>query len=382
MEIIAQYPYAFDEDNNLVPAGELVFGYQYTRGYRCPFCGQPMYPVEGYWCFSHGSGQCDLNSYISSTAKAILSQRLFNRKAPFKVGILSRRYCKFDSECTNDKRNCSNIPKKYSEFNLWEYYDLLVEELNTAISVGFSPYFRLKSSNPQRKDIYILVSNKSMPINPHSFEGYQVIEFVVNEVKDLNFFDERNVFKQGPKIRFHNFKDLPMTPEMIVDELSQIKRQDASNAVERGLPSCINGDTVSKASKNCKRYVLYEGGKFKCFELKKGDPSGHDPSAIMDITYYTNYFKGFDPGKILAQKDRRARFCNYCEYCKTSARDTTWCDIRQNGWTKHGTFDKLKGTTCPKFMWRRSIAAVDWDFGDIKPTAGKDYIIWKNPKLK
>ena len=382
MEIIAQYPYAFDEDNNLVPAGELVFGYQYTRGYRCPFCGQPMYPVEGYWCFSHGSGRCDLDSYISSTAKAILLRRLFNRKSPFKVGILSRRYCKFDFECTNDKRNCSNIPKKYNEFNLLEYYDLPVEELNTSISVGFSPYFRLKSSNPQRKDIYVLVSNKSILVNPKSLEGYQVIEFVVNELKDLKFIDESKVFKQGPKIRFHNFKDRPMTPEMIVDELSQIKRQDASNAVEHGLPSCMNGATVSKASKNCKRYILYKGGKFKCFELKKGDPSGHDSSAIMDITYYTNYFKGFDPLKILAQKDKRARFCNYCEYCKTSSLNDTWCAMRKNGSSRKGTFDKTKGTSCYEFMWRRSSAAVDWDTGDVKPQRDKDYSIWINPLYK
>ena len=67
----------------------------------------------------------------------------------------------------------------------------------------------------------------------------------------------------------------------------------------------------------------------------------------MDITYNTNYFKGFDPAKELARKDWRARFCDYCDYCLASSRGTIWCDLKLNGWIAHKTFDRTKGPAKP-----------------------------------
>ena len=110
----------------------------------------------------------------------------------------------------------------------------------------------------------------------------------------------------------------------------------------------------------------------------------HDQLALMDITYYAGYFKDFDPGKYLAKKDRRARFCDYCEHCKISSTGKQWCDINKNGngWSRYGVFNKLKGTSCIDFLTRRTIPVVDWLGDDIKPVAGKDYFIWINPKFK
>ena len=44
-----------------------------------------------------------------------------------------------------------------------------------------------------------------------------------------------------------------------------------------------------------KRYVLYPDGHFNCFNLTETQACRHDSSSLMDITYNTNYFKGFDP---------------------------------------------------------------------------------------
>lgn len=308
---------------------------------------------------------CSNEAGILATAGQLIAMRFNARQKPFNVGIMSQRYCTNAKECKEVKRYCSNITQKYNEFNLLDHYDQPATLLGDD-----SPYdILLQSSNPRRKDIYIVVATNGHPFSLPKGAEEQVIEIRLKDATDLPRLESCRIFKQGPKVRFHNFKGRPITPDMLCMELKQLGKP---------TPSC------KVMSKNLprKRYALYPDGHFDCFELTDYQAQHHDAESLMDITYYTNYFKGFDPAKELARKDWRARFCDYCEHCLTSARDTTWCDIKLNGWTRHKTFDRTKGPTCPRFAWRYSSAAVDWIGEDIKPKEDIDYHIWKNPKFK
>lgn len=313
----------------------------------------------------HNTLDCNEEARILSLAEQIIVKRFNERLKPFTIGIMSHRYCSEADRCMEIKCYCNDITRKYNEFNLADYYD------HPAALLGAdSPYhIIISSSDPRRKDIYIVLSFMSKPfILPKNSEE-QVIEIRLNGRSDLPRLETCRIFKQGPKVRFYNFKNRPITPNMLCLEYKQLgKPLPPCNAVEQHLPR--------------KRYVLYPDGHFNCFELTETQACRHDSSSLMDITYNTNYFKGFDPAKELARKDWRARFCDYCDHCLTSSRGTIWCDLKLNGWTAHKTFDRTKGPACAKFVWRYSSAAVDWVGDDIKPKEGIDYRIWKNPLFK
>lgn len=308
---------------------------------------------------------CSNEANLLAAAAQIIARRFNERQKPFIIGIFSSRYCRDFGKCKEVKRYCSNLTQKYNEFNLLDHYDQPATLLGTD-----SPYdILLHSSNPRRKDIYIVVTTKPNPFTLSKDAKDQVLELRLKDASDLPRLESCRIFKQGPKVRFHNFKGRPITPDMLYMELKQLGKP---------TPPCkVMGKDLPR-----KRYILYPDGHFDCFELTDYQTQHHNANSLMDITWYTNYFKGFDPARELARKDWRARFCDYCEHCITTLRDTTWCDIKLNGWTKHKTFDRTKGPSCPEFVWRVSTAAVDWTGEDIKPKEGIDYHIWKNPIFK
>lgn len=364
MVVIDQYPCAFDENNNLVFIESAVNRYRDSITFHCPYCGSTMYPTYGGSTFAHKhNDNCDIDSFLLVAATHILATRFNSRRAPFKVGLMSKRYCKEAKLCKENKRNCAHIPQKYREFNLLDYYDLPATILDSN-----SPYrVLLQSSDKRRNNILIAFSTSSKQFELKGSQD-QIIEIHLRYFTDLKRLQSCSII-QGPSVRFYNFKDRPMTPEMICMEYKRLHKP---------LPPCksLSDDLPLK------RYVLYPDGQFDCFDIGYNGLNNHDPACLIDITYHTNYFKGFDPEKELARKYWRARFCNYCEHFKTSVRNTTWCEAKMNGNSKYGTFNRTKGPTCPEFIWRTNTAAVDWNSNDVQPKEGVDYHIWINPALK
>lgn len=365
MEVIEQYPCALDENNNLVFIDSAYSNrYRTVMSYHCPFCGTKMSPTYSGFAFAHArNDKCNLDLFLTVAANHIIAERFNSRRAPFKVGLMSKRYCKEAEFCKENKRNCAHIPQKYSEFNLLDYYDLPATILDSN-----SPYrVLLRSSDKRRRNILIVFSTNS---EQFEFKGSQdlIIEIRLRYITDLRRLQSCSVI-QGPLVRFYNFKDRPMTPEMICMEYKRLHKP---------LPPCksLSDDLPLK------RYVLYPDGQFDCFDIGYNGLNNHDPACLIDITYHTNYFKGFDPEKELARKYWRARFCNYCEHCKTSVRNTTWCEAKKNGNSKYDTFNRTKGPNCPEFIWRKNTAFVDWNSNDVKPQEGRDYHIWINPAFK
>ena len=149
MVLIDQYPCAFDENNNLVFIESAVNRYRDSITFHCPYCGSTMYPTYGGSTFAHKhNDNCEIDSFLLVAATHILATRFNSRRAPFKVGLMSKRYCKEANLCKEIKRSCAHIPQKYNEFNLLDYYDLPATILNSDSSLRIL----LKSSDKRRND--------------------------------------------------------------------------------------------------------------------------------------------------------------------------------------------------------------------------------------
>ena len=127
-----QYPYAYDENNNLVFVEDIEREHRHDHLYHCPGCGQSMLPRLGginAKHFYHSEGQaCGIESYIHATAKVIIANRFNAKEKPFKIGLTSGATCRLANVCKEDHDNCYTYPE-YQEYDLVPYFqNATVEE--------------------------------------------------------------------------------------------------------------------------------------------------------------------------------------------------------------------------------------------------------------
>ena len=384
-----QYPCALDENNNLVFIDDVVRETRHEHTFRCPNCGHLMRPLQGghnTWCFAHSENQkCGVESFIHSSAKLILARRFNERKVPFRVGFSSKQSCKLKETCTL-VNNCNiQIPTKYEEYNLQDSYDLPAEiEVNMLEPDGekrFRPDVLLRSSNPKRDCIYIEVYHKSKSKEAKYNSGHQIIEIRIKDMEDLKSLETIKCFKEGPDIHFYNFKDHLLSPDKILERILQCAKENDLHCSEKYYPFCKQSPDFRRRNYHIQRFILYKSGETFRSGIFQNELNSHHPSALMDITFDTDNIQDLDPGKILAHKDIRARHCTFCDHCISNWEGTTWCNIVKNGTSRKGTFNKLKGTYCRDFKWRKN---EPFFMGDerIDPVEGADYTIWINPEIQ
>lgn len=389
MTKIVQYPCALDENNDLVFINDVIRESRHEHSFRCPQCGHPMRPLQGEhntWCFAHSENQkCGKESFIHASAKIILVRRFNERKVPFMVGFSSSQSCKLKDTCKEAGDCHYQIPPKYEEYNLQDSYDLPAEvEVNILEPDGetwFRPDVLLRSSNPQRDDIYIEVYHKSKSKEAKYKSGHQIIEIRVRDMNELKALATAKCFKEGPDIKFYNFKERHLSPDVILDIILQTAEENGLKCGEWHYPSCKQSPDFKRRNYHIQRLIIYDSGKTFRSGIYEKELAHHQPSALMDITFDTDKVPDFDPGKVLARKDIRVRYCDYCDHCRANWEKVTWCDIVKNGTSRKGTFDKLKGRTCPEFLWRRNEPFFMGD-AQIDPVEGEDYVIWINPEMK
>lgn len=382
-----QYPCALDENNNLVFIDDVVRETRHEHTFRCPNCGHLMRPLQGAqntWCFAHCENQkCGVESFIHSSAKLILARRFNDRRVPFKVGLYVNRSCKQVDKC-NDVRNCIiQIPRIYEEINLQDSYDLPAEiEVNWLEPDGkirFRPDVLLRSSDPQKDGIFIEVFHKSKSKEAKYESGHQIIEIRINNMDDLKKLETFKCLKESDSIHFYNFKDRHLTPDELLDAILGVAEENGLRCGEQYYPFCKQSPDFRRRNFHIQRFILYKSGKTFRSGIFENELDNHHTSALMDITFDTEIVPDLDPGKILARKDKRARHCTFCEHCISNREGTTWCNIVKNGTSRKGTFDKLKGTYCLDFEWRKN---EPFFMGDerIDPVEGVDYVVWVNPE--
>lgn len=388
-----QYPYAFDDNGALVHIDSVAKENRYEHSYTCPCCGRKMLPRLGdvnAHCFAHGDNQkCGVESYIHQVAKQILAKR-FNEKRSFLVGFKrTSEQCKNARTCPDfDKFLCS-CPMDYHEYDLAKYYDLPaeieVDILESDAITHFRPDILLRSSNTNRKEIFIEVFHKHKSSVEKISSGHQIIEIRIKDMASLSFLeDESFVIKDdGKDVHFYNFKPRPVRPDEIEAFIRGIAADNGHHVYEDYLPKCRQSDKFKRQQYHIQRFVLYNSLKTYCSGVYDNEMDRHSPSALMDLTYDSTKVKPiFSPLKELAVRDNRARFCDFCEHRTMNLynHDWMWCNLGKNGTTKKGTYDNTKGTSCHFFQWRIDPLAPSDVLSEFEE--GKDFTIWINPDIK
>ena len=380
-----QYPYAFDEDENLIFIKDVDKAHRYDHKYHCPNCGGEMLPRLGEHnenCFAHaGNQKCSGESYLHKAAKIIIARRFNERNKPFKIGLSSPRSCINIDTCQNKGFQCE-MRREYGEFDLMEAYDLPpdieVDILEPDGETHFTPDVMLRSSSPKRDDIFIEIYYKHKVTKEKVGSGHLIIEIRVRELADLKALDTTECFKESKDIVFYNFKPRKVTPEQLEESIRK-RAAENDHDPESWLPYCKLSRETKRRQSNIRRMTLYQSGKTYDEGIFEEEIRTHHPSAMMDITYEADYrLTKYRLLAILAKLDVRARLCDVCDHHVCYEDGLTWCNLGKNGTSRKGTFDPFKGRRCRFFEW------PDYSFpGRIDPSTidPSKYSIWINPDV-
>ena len=220
-----QYPYAYNENNNFVFAGDINRDHRHDHIFHCPNCGQAMLPRLGEnnaKHFYHSEGQaCGVESYIHTSAKAIIRNRL-NEGSSFFIGFTSERPCKYRESCIEDNTDECELLPEFGKYDLKLYYDQPADvEVDIVEPDGithFRPDVLLRSSNPNRRDIFIEVYYKHRSDIEKLESGHQIIEIKVNGMGDLNQLALSDCILEGKHVHFYGFKPRYVNTTQIVNE--------------------------------------------------------------------------------------------------------------------------------------------------------------------
>lgn len=241
-----QYPFAYDENNNLVSIKDVDREHRGEHSYRCPNCGEPMRPRQGehnVWHFAHDNHQCSQESYIHKTAKLLLAERFNSRSIPFCIAVSAESPCKQFSSCpkAEEYRCRMPLPPKATEYNLLDYYDLPAEtEVDITEPDGethYRPDVLLKSSDQKRQPIFIEVWYKHKSEIDKIRSGHRIIEIRLRGMDDLEALKSTTCFREDNNIQYYNFVRSVKPRDIVVATLNYAEECECPCSTN-SLPPC------------------------------------------------------------------------------------------------------------------------------------------------
>jgi len=270
-----QYPYAYDECNNLVFIEDIERDERHEHSYHCPECGGEMKPRLGQHNQKHfyhsDNHNCGIESYLHKTAKLLLAERINDRNHPLFIELKPSRPCKYTDTCKEEHFHCW-IRSESKEFNLTAYYDLPAEiEADIIEADGGDTHYRpdvlLRSTDPKRKEIFIEVFYKHKSTVDKIKSGRRIIEIKVRSLADLESLRKVDVLVESDYIRFYNFT-IPSTPEQIATFLMKYSRECGAELPPDGLPPCLHNPQYVTEHIKCPRCggkLVFRNGKLGQF---------------------------------------------------------------------------------------------------------------------
>ena len=378
-----QYPFAFDENNNLVFIEDIEVKHRHDHTYHCPGCGHKMLPRLGEHNakhFAHGENhKCGVESYIHKVAKRILVDRFNDRSRPFTIKMWTHLICKQKDECKYfEKYKCED--SELNEYDLHPVYDLpAVEEVRLKCTSGetFQPDVILRSSSIHHNPIYLEVYHKHKSSPEKTKSGQHIIEIHVVDLLDLAKLDTIEI-KESETICFYNFKERRITPDYIRKKVGETASGADSNNLDYYLPVCLKSRNGKRPYLDYQRLVLYPSGKTFSYGIYQEEKGRHKSKVIADITYYRPRIpESFNLSTFLIERIPKAlRTCLLCCHCDSDMDEINrWCSLVKNGSKRKGTFNENKGAYCAYF---ESGADANPDNDLVE---GVDYTIWINTKV-
>lgn len=374
-----QFPYAFDENKNLVFIEDIDKERRHDHTYTCPDCGHPMLPRLGEKNakhFYHSENQsCGEESYIHAVAKRILADRFNDRSKPFNVKFDVSCVCKKKDTCEHFDPNCCQA-WKVEEYDLHSEYDLQAKEevwIKAFADKAFQPDVILRSSSDKHKPIFLEVYYKHKSSREKLESGQHIIEIQVKDFSDLLELNSLTIEK-SEKIAFYNFKGRKVSPEFFRKDAEKLVANNAYK-LDDLLPFCLKSEVGKKKALGLCRVILYPNGRtYWLYDPSEYDELSHLPYALADITFTRSKvsysFNAVDV--LIAHLPRHMRSCRFCRHSICNNDETNrWCELVKNGSLRKGTFDESKGQRCSFFERDTQPDPSDSPF----------YTVWINPKF-
>lgn len=367
-----QYPYAYDEEGDLVHIDSVNKECRHSHAYTCPCCGNTMTPRLGEinaHCFAHSPNHiCSEESYIHAVGKKILKET-FDRSETYFIRFHRQCICQNSGSCTLfDIADCSYY--KIESIDLKDFYDLPAEiEYHINGASEYRADVALLSSKPNTRPILLEVWHKHKS-SEDKRKNNAIIEFRIRTFEDLKSL-ETDFVEENQNIQFYGFKKNVTSEDIERYIRSQYKT--SWRIPDRYLPGCkrrLKEPTGPQLS----RISLMKDMSLNESTISSSDVDTHDKNAIADITSDpTKHFWGIRAHYLLREHFPSLRSCYDCDHC-IATESVTWCSIIKNGSTRHGNFNESKGASCPFFVWNDFIT-----FESSQLKEGVDYRIWIKP---
>lgn len=328
-----QYPYAYDENNNLVCIKNVTEADR-SHEFRCPNCGARMRPrlgMKNAHCFYHADAEiCSAESYLHKVAKEIIVRKFNSGSFPIKR--------KMNLVC-NVK--CEHGPCQMEEmrdFDLACNYDLppKVEETQVVDNTRFVPDVTFSSSNEQFNPIYVEIFYKHSCSEKKLELCDNIIEIRVKQFSDLIRLENavlcEEMYYDGPstyKAKFINFdSQIYVNPEELRSSnpycfrAASTNDEKAEDVAKRKKYGTLENDTISRVS-------WFKGGKAPYDEIPATERYKHREGSLFELTmkHEDNNFDDWtyllDRGMDLFPEFRRCTVCGKyllkCDKCKNGS---------------------------------------------------------------
>lgn len=381
-----QYPYAYNDKNELIHISSISKENKNNTIYRCPCCNHEMKPraigsksITSHFYHLPGVEPCSLESYLHKTAKEILYNRFKNKEDKINIEINNIYIC--DENC-NEQNDLCKI-KKEKIINLNEIFNL-EPKLETYYN-GFKPDILLESSDGKVLFIEICYTHKCEEEKINS--GIPIIEIYIDDEKKLELLEIKEIFTDSEyeimQCKFINFKNkYNKNKEFITNEILKEIKQYQDGKInneflfEGDKPYCIQSEKYKREHSLIRRLILYDSYKIYDYGIFNNELNNHKLNALMDITY--NKYIIQNPRLILSKYNYKARSCINCDHYICTKYE--FCNIGKNGTSRKNTFDILKAINC-KFYDDTDALHYMYELWNCKDN-NFTYEIWINEKYK
>lgn len=372
------YPFAFDEDENLVIIHSIVKERRYDHKYSCPSCGQEMRPRLGEKrarCFYHyHSIPCDSESYIHRVGKELLYRRFTDSHAAFIVEYNQSAKCDLRDSCSCIRFNSESPCNSISERKLVDLKGLfdtadIEKEYTTADGTSFRPDVLLSNkTNPNQRPLFLEIDYKHPCSETKIRSGVIILEFKVSNIVDLPRISSARVFSENNSsisdsfpVRLYNSDKICSQDEILMMLPDKEAFVPCTKEYQDRHPRNETLDCV----------LFYPSGYYRSKVIQNLEEA-HDEGACYSVSYYRSNVD-FSPRAVIAIKDVRFRDCGICShYSRKNGRDMCELALCKSKFIR--VFDQNTAKTCNGFTIKKAIMAACNSYVE-----GRDFYIWINP---
>ncbi|MCF0198858.1 MAG: hypothetical protein HUK02_05985 [Bacteroidaceae bacterium] len=304
---------ALDEVGNIIDIEDA----QHGRKYYCINCGEEVIPVKGkkrefHFRHKHDNPSCSYESYLHKLAKLKIYEWLCDTD---EIELLFRNKCPKASNCFFWIRNC----ELHYRYKLKERVNIKgIEQPHD----GFVPDILLMSKGPNYEPIFIEIYVTHECSQKKIASNIKIIEFKIEEEKDIKTITQRKFINESESVVFHNFKPKNISSANPPNVLCGVLTIEKSGQIRKSKATCI--DIYKNPEGLCQILFLVSKYEYKNILL-------------------WGYTKALQHGL-------KVKNCSICKFCRwNDSHNADICILYKTAGFPPKCVDN-DATTCPRFQ--------------------------------